>query len=266
MKQTVKLLLFYFIYQLGCMFIVSAVFYGIYTLLRYVETGEMIIPEDNASFALPATVTSLLFSNILIGFHLLRNRYLDSDMHTTWSFVSGKILLAIIPLTMGVMCWMNFAMELADLPDLTADLFLQMKNNLLGVISIAVVAPIVEEMLFRGAIEGELLRRWRNPLWAIFVSALIFGLIHLNPAQMPYAFCLGLLLGWLYYRTKSIVPGIVLHLVNNGISVVLMLTLTDPSVGLIDLLGIMGAGSLAFIGFLLTIGGIMYLQNKLPNR
>lgn len=83
---------------------------------------------------------------------------------------------------------------------------------------------------------------------------------------MPYAFCLGLLLGWLYYRTKSIVPGIVLHLVNNGISVVLMLTLTDPSAGLIDLLGIMGAGSLAFIGFLLTIGGIMYLQNKLPNR
>lgn len=248
------------------MFVVSAVFYGIYTLVCYAETGEMIIPDDNTPFALPATVTSLLLSNILMGFHLLRNHYLDSDIHTTWSFVSGRILLAIIPLTLGVMCWMNFVMELFDLPDLTADLFLQMKNNLLGVISIAIAAPVVEEMLFRGAIEGELLRRWDNPLRAIFVSALIFGLIHLNPAQMPYAFCLGLLLGWLYYRTKSIVPGIVLHLVNNGISVALMLILPDPSAGLIDLLGVTRAGILAFIGLFFTVGGIRYLQNKLPRR
>lgn len=266
MKQIVKLLLFYFLYQLGCMFVVSAVFYGLYTLVHYVETGEMVIPADNSSFAMPATVTSLLLSNILMGYHLVRNHYLDKDLHSTWSPVSGRILLVLLPLTWGVMWWMNFIMELLDLPDLTADMFLQMKNNLLGVVSIAFVAPVVEEMLFRGAIEGELLRRWHNPSKAIFLSALLFGLVHLNPAQMPYAFCLGLLLGWLYYRTKSIVPGIVLHLVNNGTSVILMLALPDPSAGLIDLLGITGAGSLAFFGLLFTIGGIRYLQNKLPHR
>ena len=263
MKQTIKLLLYYFLYQLGCMFVVSAFFYGGYALRNYLETGEMIIPDNNAAFALPATIIALLLSNVLVGGHLLYYKYLDRDTRTTWSPVSGKVLAAVVPLTVGMMFWMNYLMELLDLPDLTAGMFLQMKDSVFGVISIALVAPVVEEMLFRGAIEGYLLRRWKKPKWAIGVSALIFGAIHLNPAQIPYAFVLGLLLGWLYYRTGSIVPGIVLHLVNNGISVVLMLVLPDPTAGLADWFGETGAALGAVVGLVVTAGGIGYIQNKL---
>lgn len=263
MKQTIKLLLYYFLYQLGCMLVVPAFFYGGYALRNYLETGEMVIPDDNTAFALPATIIALLLSNILMGAHLLFYKYLDWDRCTTWSLVSGKVLAAVIPLTVGMMFWVNYLMELFDLPDLTADMFLQMKDSMFGVISIALVAPVVEEMLFRGAIEGHLLRRWKNPKWAIVVSALIFGVIHLNPAQIPYAFVLGLLLGWLYYRTGSIVPGIVLHLLNNGIAVVLMLALPDPMAGLADLFGETGAALLSVIGLVITAGGIGYIQNKL---
>ena len=50
---------------------------------------------------------------------------------------------------------------------------------------------------------------------AIAVSAVIFAVVHANPAQMPHALLIGLLLGWMYYRTGSILPGIALHWVNN---------------------------------------------------
>jgi membrane protease YdiL (CAAX protease family) len=54
-------------------------------------------------------------------------------------------------------------------------------------------------------------RRWLM----IALSAFLFALIHMNPAQMPHAFLIGLLLGWLYMRTGSIMPGVAYHWANN---------------------------------------------------
>jgi membrane protease YdiL (CAAX protease family) len=59
------------------------------------------------------------------------------------------------------------------------------------------------------------------------VSALIFGLFHINPAQIVPAFLLGLLFAYIYYTTKSLLPTIILHIVSNGLSVCLM-RLPDP--------------------------------------
>ena len=55
----------------------------------------------------------------------------------------------------------------------------------------------------------------RRPWVCIVVSALIFGLIHLNPVQMVFGSLYGLLLGWLFWRTRSLLPGIVVHVTNN---------------------------------------------------
>lgn len=54
---------------------------------------------------------------------------------------------------------------------------------------------------------------------------------------MPHAFLIGLLLGWLYYRTDSIVPGIVYHWVNNSIAYVVYNLYPDPQMKLVDLFG-----------------------------
>ena len=53
---------------------------------------------------------------------------------------------------------------------------------------------------------------------AIVISALIFGIVHFNLAQGLHAFLIGLLLGWLYSRTGSILPGFVFHWVNNTVA------------------------------------------------
>ena len=87
------------------------------------------------------------------------------------------------------------------LPDNMKDVFEQMMNNPLGIISIVVMAPLVEELLFRGAIQGYLMRKWNMPYLGIVISSLIFGVVHGNPAQIPFAFVVGMALGWMYYLT-----------------------------------------------------------------
>lgn len=84
------------------------------------------------------------------------------------------------------------------------------------IIMAVIIAPIGEELLFRGFVTRILLNRY-SPTKAIFISALIFGLIHVNPAQIPGAFLMGLLFGWIFYKTGSIIPGMILHFINNAI-------------------------------------------------
>jgi membrane protease YdiL (CAAX protease family) len=59
----------------------------------------------------------------------------------------------------------------------------------------------------------------------------------MNPAQMPHAFLIGILLGWMYYRTDSIIPGVIYHWVNNSIAYLLFAFYPDPNIKMIDLFG-----------------------------
>lgn len=77
-----------------------------------------------------------------------------------------------------------------------------------------VAAPLLEELFFRGILLKGLLRNYR-PAVAIGQSALLFGLLHLSPAQSIATALMGLVLGWLYYRTRSVTLCIGLHMLNN---------------------------------------------------
>lgn len=90
---------------------------------------------------------------------------------------------------------------------------------------VAVVAPIVEELIFRGLIlQG--FRKNYNGFTAVVMSALLFALFHLNPWQFPATFVLGLLLGWIVLRTNSIILAILGHSINNFL-VLLSITYWD---------------------------------------
>ncbi len=85
----------------------------------------------------------------------------------------------------------------------------------------AVVAPFAEEIFFRGYVFRAYLRQ--KGLWRAFLySSLLFALVHLNlPAFLPIL-VVGLLLSFLYYRTGSVVPGMVAHGLNNAIAFTLL--------------------------------------------
>ena len=104
-----------------------------------------------------------------------------------------------------------------ELPEAMVQISLAMSHNFWGLITIVLVGPISEELLFREAIAGEMLRRGAAPWLAIGVSALAFSAAHLNLAQGCYAFPLGILLGIIYYKTGGIVLTSLLHILNNGI-------------------------------------------------
>ena len=99
-------------------------------------------------------------------------------------------------------------------------MFSRMMNHPLGYFALAILGPVAEEVVFRGAILRSLLGLFDKRLhWlAIFISALLFAIAHGNMAQGVNALLLGLLLGWLYYHTGSIIPGIAFHWMNNTLA------------------------------------------------
>ena len=81
-------------------------------------------------------------------------------------------------------------------------------------ISVSVFAPFFEEWLCRGIILRGLLTKVK-PVWAITISAAVFGLIHGNLWQAIPAFLIGVVLGYVYYKTGSLKLTMLMHCVNN---------------------------------------------------
>ena len=73
-----------------------------------------------------------------------------------------------------------------------------------------IAAPILEELIFRGIILDGLLKNY-SPFKSILISSLLFGLVHLNPWQFVTGFILGIFSGWVYYKTRSLLPTIIMH-------------------------------------------------------
>lgn len=152
---------------------------------------------------------------------------------------------AIIPST-----WVQEQMP--ELPNIVEEEFDMILRNRYGYFVVGLLAPLAEELVFRGAILRALLR-WNSKSWlAIIISAIFFSAAHMNPAQIPHTLLVGILLGWLYYRTNSIVPGVVYHWVNNTVAYVLYNLYPDPNMTLSDLFGSQQTVLMA-VGFSLCI-------------
>ena len=84
-------------------------------------------------------------------------------------------------------------------------------------LAVAIVPAVAEEFAFRGIIMGTL-RPYSEGL-ALVVSSAAFALMHGNFVQIPFTFCCGLVFGLLVIKTNSLLPAIIVHFLNNGLSV-----------------------------------------------
>lgn len=169
-------------------------------------------------------LTAILTIFIFVSqkWYTFNTRYLQTRPIATLFWVSIMSLALIFP--------SSFMLEIleVEMPEEIEGVFNMIMSKPLGFIVIGILAPVVEELVFRGATLRALFkvfpegRHW----WAIAISALIFALIHGNFAQGLHAFLIGLLLGWMFYRTRSIIPGVIYHLVNN--SAVCLMTIFTP--------------------------------------
>jgi len=126
----------------------------------------------------------------------------------------------------------NCVRHFLPLPPMLANLFgdlIGAKTGLWGsLFLLAIVAPLTEELLFRGVILHGFLSRYA-PFKSVLWSSVLFGLVHLNPWQLITGIWLGVLLGWLRVRTRSLLPCFALHAAFNSLPLcALLLPVTIP--------------------------------------
>ena len=261
MKQTIKLVIYYFIYQM--LFTSLVTLPSIWNQLM--QNGGDLSSYAEAGSSTNMIGLSMVLSGIAMIWHLIHFKYVKFNLKS-FTEISWKIIGLSIPLIISGMLFLNLCSEFLGLPDLMQDTFFAMSRNVFGIISITIMAPLVEEFLFRGAIQGHLLRKGMNPWAALFIASAIFGIIHMNPIQIPFAFAIGLIFGWLYYRTGSLVPGIIGHFLNNSIACIQMATMTKEEFNTttIEWLGEGPTYAVLAVSGAVMVGMFLYLKKHLP--
>jgi membrane protease YdiL (CAAX protease family) len=189
-------------------FMLLALVLGILSIpfLRYTTHAQSIIVTVVASDLAKALIVVFLIWKIpAVRRHPLR---LLAARELPWVYL-------LLPLLVFAQMALRMLVAFLHLPNWMGDTMRKLSEFPgLSFFVICVSAPILEELLFRGLLLPGLLKNY-GPRKAIFQSSLLFGVMHLNPAQVVSAFLLGLFLGWLYYRTKSLAVCIVVHFLNN---------------------------------------------------
>lgn len=228
------------------------VFLGLQASARLVVVALWKLVTGSEDMTAPMLITtSVVFSVLTVAVFLLARwtevspAWLRSRqwLVLVWSIVAA--LGAIIP-----SAWLQEL--LPPLPNLVEDQLGNLMSTRWGYLAIGLLAPLAEEIVFRGAVLRTLLKQ-QGPWMAIVISALLFAAAHLNPAQMPHAFLVGVLLGWMYWRTGSILPGMAYHWANNSAAYVLYAFYPNPDLKLTDVFQGSQMHILLAVGFSLLI-------------
>ena len=261
MWRTIKLVIYYFLYQ----FLFTALIALPSTWIQIMNNGGDVSSFTPGETTITTTGLAMILSGIAMLWHLIHFKYVKFNL-ISFKEIPLKTIGLSIPFIVAGMVFINLCSEFLGLPDMMQDTFLAMSRNIFGIISITVMAPLVEELLFRGAIQGYMLRKGMKPLNAILIASAIFGIVHMNPIQIPFAFAIGMIFGWLYYRTGSVVPGIIGHFINNSIACLQMATLTEEEFNTktIEWLGAGPTYALFALSLAGLIGMFLYLKKRLP--
>lgn len=252
LRPVAAILLFLLMQVLGSLIAMVMVAIGNSQYLAVLMSGEQseevhakYLTTDVLAWAL--VISGVLTAIFLACFKLIDVKKTCSTVGLNWKWAGVAIL--------GAMCGIfstNLITEWLELPNLMEEQFIGMSNNVVGILAIAVLGPIVEELTFREAIIGNLLKKNVAPWTAILFSALCFGLIHANPAQIPFACIVGVILGIIYVKTGNVVVTSIIHIINNSIAVLQMNMLGDEAKELSfrDVLGVMDIPAIIILGIL----------------
>lgn len=142
--------------------------------------------------------------------------------------------------------------------------FLNLPTGTLGIVLnylwMVLVAPVFEEVLFRGGLLGTLKKH--GNWFAVIVSALLFGLAHVNISQMLYATALGIMLGIMYVRAGSVVPCIITHICINFFGITIATFYGAENMGVLAILGLMVVAAV-ITGIVLLIITLVKHRDKL---
>ncbi len=219
-------------------------------------------------FSVVAIVYSIVQIIALIFF--LRFREKREKRYVLKEKAEGKTYLSTTVITFGslgiAMAWMFLIYLLAQISKFwfeQMEIYEQMssitsnENVLITIISVCVLVPIAEELVFRGLVLSELRRVM--PDWVgVIVTAVIFGIAHMNPIQSVYATVCGIMFGLVYIWTESIYQSIFMHIIFNFLGSGLNQILLK--------FGLEEAGQYLTYFYLVMIIPTIYLLIKLRNK
>ncbi len=187
---------------------------------------------DISLVALPtiwAVVASSLITLLGLWLYLRKDGRFSDIWLDRWSQIGIIKTLAMAIVLVGAGLVFNYAMETIVFPDVKMQEMLRklfeaipdtIPNAILLFVAVAVLAPILEELLFRGLLQKSLMNLM--PIWAaILISSGIFAAVHMDLYATPGIWVLGAIFGYLYYKTGSLRTNIVLHMVNNAMALLL---------------------------------------------
>ena len=169
------------------------------------------------------TIPTLLISSIIIilifiiYLNIKKNKSEVLNSIGYQKIIKYMLIAMIANLSIGIA--ISFIPESQYTNNLTDSVSLALSGNfVLVLISTGILTPILEEIIFRFGIGNNLLKI--NKYYALIIQAIIFGIMHGNLIQGTYAFCLGLIFGYVDLKEKSLLPSIIMHITINSSSVI----------------------------------------------
>lgn len=168
---------------------------------------------------------------LLLRWYTVSRTYIRSRPWVTLTWTALLALGSVIPST-----WLEEQLPKSWQLNILGEEMANMLRSTEGYFVICMLAPLAEEIIFRGAIISALMkwfagRSGNEATWgsltkgewiAVGCSTVLFAVGHVNPAQIPHALIFGILLGWLFVKTGSIVPGLLVHWINNTVAYVMV--------------------------------------------
>lgn len=209
------------------------------------------------SLLVPAVVVSFLFNKRFVPFSPAKS---VSFGFAFWSVIGAVGMCMFTNILNSILQSLFYQMG-ADIPDMPQLMVHTPTSLIINLFTIAVLPALLEEMIYRGYILRTL--RAYGDGFAVLISAMLFSLMHGNLRQIPFAFIVGLFLGFLYVQTNNIWIPIVVHFINNGISVVmeyLSFSLSDAGVNYLYAIATYG---LIVLGLIATLVLLLAYRTKL---
>lgn len=215
----------------------GAMFIGSYVLKLFLQVALVVllamtdVPDTFTStmggICLITSLNELAFFLTPVAYGKIRGKNLLADMGFEKKF-SPWVALLCVPLAITVICFgsplANAFIKLVELigyktENVTSVVVDSGSDLALTLVFVALIPAIAEEYLFRGNIARGLAKN--GYFFAVMVSSTLFALMHGNPLQLVHQFIIGVVCAVLYFSTRSLVPSILLHFLNNAIALVL---------------------------------------------
>ncbi len=221
------------------------------------------------------------FSFVVAPLYMLKTFGYNLDTYLNWKVkpaswllvLSGLLIVVLMPANSLVIDWnanlelpqfmKGFAEwarakenEMAELTKLIAD-FSSFPKLLVGLVVVAVIPAIGEELVFRGVLQRQLHRWANNTHVAVWVAAIVFAAIHMQFFGFIPRMVLGALFGYLYFWSGRMIVPIIAHFVNNGFTVFLLYL---QQTGKIDF-DVESTDAMPWFSVLLSVlltGGVLY--------